>query len=563
MGYIIGAILIIITLLIIGLILRKRIYDEVDRQDDWKMNIMDRNIAAEISRIKTLNLSGETQEKFEEWKQQWEAIVTIKMGDIEEKLLKAEEAADHYRFSKAKKILRTAEGVLSSVEKEIDTILKELDLLMETEKTSREDAQKLLPNIKLLKKQLSQNRYQYGKAEAIYDKKLDELEKQLQNYAELTDNGNYMQAKEIVDETKNELEELHEVMQVFPQVYRACKQELPNQLAELSRGLEEMNQEGFHVAHLGFEKEIQHAQEKLSNFVADLEKGEVEEAKQYVIDLDERMKEMYHLLEKEAVAKGYIQSQLPGFQSALDETAATFAETKNEVEVLRKAYFFAEEDIAKYHELDNEINNLKKQYQTIAGKLQENNFSHVEIREQIEAGFNQLDAISKKHTAFEKQLENMRKDEMEAKEQLSKLRDQVHATYRRLRKSNIPGVPGFIYGLIEQATDKSDQVLKALEKQPLDIGRVQEALNEAKKANTQLIEQTDMILDQAYFTEQVIQYANRYRSKYPNLAAELAESERLFRAYEYELALEKAARAIEDVEPGALKKIEQRQQINA
>ncbi|MDY0396982.1 septation ring formation regulator EzrA [Virgibacillus halophilus] len=58
MGYIVGAILLIITLLIIGLILRKKIYDEVDRQDEWKLDIMNRNVAAEISRIKKVEFIG-------------------------------------------------------------------------------------------------------------------------------------------------------------------------------------------------------------------------------------------------------------------------------------------------------------------------------------------------------------------------------------------------------------------------------------------------------------------------------------------------------------------------
>ena len=102
-------------------------------------------------------------------------------------------------------------------------------------------------------------------------------------------------------------------------------------------------------------------------------------------------------------------------------------------------------------------------------------------------------------------------------------------------------------------------MIKSLEKLPLDMGVVQQTLEEARLSLDQTIEQTDLMLDQAYLTEQVIQYANRYRSRNPILAAKLIESERLFMAYEYELALETAAKAIEEVEPGALKRIEENQ----
>src|SRR5690625_7166797 len=92
---------------------------------------------------------------------------------------------------------------------------------------------------------------------------------------------------------------------------------------------------------------------------------------------------------------------------------------------------------------------------------------------------------------------------------------------------------------MEEASNKCKQVLSVIEKQPLDMNKVQHTLEEAKTAVDYLIEQTDMMLDQAYLTEQVIQYANRYRSKVPALAAELSEAENLFRQYDYELALER------------------------
>ena len=99
MVFLIGAILVIIVIIIIGLILRKRIYDGVDRLESWKLDIMGRNIAAQISQIKTLNLSGETQERFETWKDRWERIITKELPDIEEYLFDAEEAADRFRIS--------------------------------------------------------------------------------------------------------------------------------------------------------------------------------------------------------------------------------------------------------------------------------------------------------------------------------------------------------------------------------------------------------------------------------------------------------------------------------
>src|SRR5690625_7964092 len=130
------------------MILRKRVYDAVDRQEMWKMDIMNRNNAAELARIKGLNLSGETQEKFEAWKERWEFIVAKELPEVSDYLYEAEDAADRYRFSSAKKIVQKVDDTLNSIEKDIEKMLDELNELLESEESSRKDIEKIQPKIR-------------------------------------------------------------------------------------------------------------------------------------------------------------------------------------------------------------------------------------------------------------------------------------------------------------------------------------------------------------------------------------------------------------------------------
>ncbi|MBY7143883.1 septation ring formation regulator EzrA [Virgibacillus sp. NKC19-3] len=561
MAYIIGIILVIIALIIIGLILRKRVYDVVDKYEAWKMDIMDRNIASQLGRIKSLNLSGETQEKFEAWKERLEFILTKELPDIEEHLFDAEEAADRYRFSKAKKTLNNTEKVLYSIENDIEKMLKEVDDLLESEETSRTEATNIEPNIKALRKALSQNRYQYGKAERYFDLKIDELEEKLATYYDLVSTGDYYEAKQTIDDLKVSLEGLEQQIDEFPAIYKMCRHELPTQLDELYAGLKEMKKDGYRVDHLAFEKEIRAYKEQLLDTVNKLESGDTSGIEEMVTEIDERVKEMYQLLEKEAIAKNYVESQMPSFRDSVDQLSNTFQDTKTEVEQLKQTYYFEDSDMESYLALDKRISSLKSQLEELSNDMETADISHSQLREELENGFVQIEELQQNHEEFKKRIQNLRKDEIEAKEKLREMRGELYDTSRKLKKSNIPGVPTFIWNMIETASEKNSRVVKALEKQPLDMAEVQHALNESKKAIDNVIEQTDMMLEQAYLTEQVIQYANRYRSQYPLLAAQLSESERLFRSYEYELALEKAAKAVEEIEPGALKRIEAYQEV--
>ncbi|WP_339228404.1 septation ring formation regulator EzrA [Oceanobacillus sp. FSL K6-2867] len=559
MGYIIGAILAIIVLIIIGLIYRKRIYDKVDQLESWKMDIMDRNVAAQLSKIKKLNLSGETQEKFESWKERWEYIITKELPNIEELLFDAEEAADRFLVKKAGAVLYKVEETLQGIEKSIEHILGELDEWLETEESSRQEAADLAPALKALRKKLSQSRYLYGKAELQFDNKLDELDDKLASYSELVEAGNYMEASQIVQEVKVELTELEDILHDFPAIYKKCKHDLPSQFDNLLSGIKEMKEDGYRVEHLSLEKEIYTYQVRLSEVLEQLEAGDMSEAVDIIPESEERIKEMYELLEIEAHAKNYLEAHIPEYENSLVELGETFDATKLEVDEIKKAYYVENNDLERFLSVGKTISRLSEQLQELSDNMEEEGKSHTELREQVEDGFKKIAELQEKHKEFKKSIHNLRKDEMEAREKLAEMRSQITHLNRRLKKSNIPGVPNFIWSSIETTVAKNGKVIQALEKQPLDMVAVQQALTEAQSSLEQSAEQVEMMLDQAYLTEQVIQYANRYRSKDPKLNGKLKEAERLFRACEYELSLEHAAKAIEEIEPGALKRIEENQ----
>ncbi|HEY4602266.1 MAG TPA: septation ring formation regulator EzrA [Cerasibacillus sp.] len=561
MIFIIGSILIIILILITGLILRKRTYDEVDRQENWKVNIMNRNVAGQLARIKELNLSGETQEKFETWKEKWETIVTQDLASVEEALFEAEDAADRYRFPTARKVIQRTDAILEAVEKDIDQILLELDQLMDTEKQNRKDVEQMEPRIKELQKHMLQNRYQYGKADALYEKELDKLEEKIATYYELVADGNYLEAKELVEQAKDELTTIDHAIEEFPALYKMCKDTLPAEFSQLLAGIQEMGEAGYPINHFDFKNEITKYQQHLDDGLKALEKGDLTPVKEMMNEAEERIKELYDLLEKEALAKNYVDSHIPSYRTALEEIAATFQETMLEVDHLKQNYYLTDQDMEQYMAIEKAIEHLELQLVKMNTTLEQKKSTYTDLRKNLENDWNELKQIKQNHIEFKEKLNSLRHDEIEAKEKLTTMRQDIQDTYRKVEKSNIPGVPKHIINLMGEAQEKNEAVLQALEEQPLDMAHVQNTLTEAQTLINHLMEQTDFMLNQAFLTEQVIQYANRYRSRYPLLATKLNEAEQLFRKYDYELALEEAAKAVEEVEPGALKRIEKMQTI--
>lgn len=559
MEIIIGIILVVIVLIIIGLILRKRVYDAVDDLESWKLDVMNRNIATELSRIKTLNLSGETQKKFETWKNQWENIAATDLAHVEEYLFDAEESADRYRFPSARKALQKGNEILQTIEKDLERMLEELDLLLESEQSSRQGVEEIEPQLKDLQKTITQDRSTFGKAARLFKERIQAMEEEIEAYYACVSEGEYSQAKQIVDETTEDVEQLQQEMDLFPELLTKCTDTLPKQLREVKNGIDEMRELGYHIQELGVEKNVEQYEKEIATCQESLEKAMIDDVPSRLEETEENIKNIYTVLEKEVLAKNYIESKYLTYFATLEQIKKTFKTTQSEVEQLRETYFIEDEYMEQFLTLEKTIQQISNQVDAFKTDMEESKVTHSNLRDRLEKGLEEMEQLKEEHVGFTEVIHNLRKDEIAAKETLENLREQLQHVQRQLNKSNIPGIPSFILGRIEEASEKQEKVLYILNKQPLDMGAVQHALTEAERTVDQLAEEVEVSIDQANLTEHVIQYANRYRSTYPILAAALQESERLFRKYEYELALEKAAEAIEEIEPGALKQIERYQ----
>src|SRR5699024_1481682 len=126
----------------------------------------------------------------------------------------------------------------------------------------------------------------------------------------------------------------------------------------------------------------------------------------------------------------------------------------------------------------------------------------------LEKNSKKIEQIKKRHEQFNKNIKNLRKDELDARNQLESMYDRLNETRRKLRLSNLPGIPNHIWILIEESQTKNEKVIEALEEQPLDMVDVQKRLSHANQALEDVMNQTDLMIDQAKLTEHVIQYAN-------------------------------------------------------
>ncbi|WP_102345271.1 septation ring formation regulator EzrA [Bacillus sp. Marseille-P3661] len=555
MEYLVIFIVVLIGIIIYGYIFRKKVYSEVDKLEMLKIDIMNRPVTEEISKVKQLNMTGQTEEKFEQWRNAWDDIVTNELPSVEELLFDAEEAADRYRFKKARNINQQIQSVLNGVEEKINLILVDLQELIGSEEQNKVEIEELKAIMKKQRKLMLTSRHTFGSAVIALEQQLDDVANKFIEFDEKTEGGNYLEAREVVLSIRNGLDMLNTKLEEIPKLFTLCLTEFPSQINEIRNGQREMIETGYVIEHLEIDKELNKIEVELQGYFVKLEQAEITDINDGMADIKERIEQIYDCLEKEVIAKHFVSQETPSIDPILQELQDEVVATKQESIFVQQSYHLKDKDLEEQHKIEKKVAQTIVRYEDLLVKLEENKEPASLLREILEEIKTNIESVTKMHHKFTEMLHSLRKDEREAKEQIVEMRKTIIEAKSLIRKNHLPGLPESIIKVFDTSEFNLRTVTYKLEEKPLDMYAVNTLLAEAKDAVDKLYEKTEEMVEKARLVEQVIQYGNRYRSKNAFLAAKLSEAEQYFRMYDYDLALEEAATAIEQVEPGAIKKL--------
>ncbi|WP_226667012.1 septation ring formation regulator EzrA [Metabacillus litoralis] len=557
MEVIIGLVLLICILFGTGYVLRRKIYKEVDRLEARKIEIMNRSIIDELSKVKELKMVGQAEILFEQWRSEWDEIITTQLPEVEELLFDAEDYADKYRFKKSRNVLEHIDEVLKTVDDNIDKIIAEINELVSSEEENSVESEEIKEQAKKVKKTLLAHSHQFGKSHNKLEKGLEQITTDLKQFDIETEQGNYLVARDILKKTMGNLDSLQIKIDDIPKLLTECHTTIPNLLNELEDGYKEMVATGYYLEHLQVEEEISKIRQKLSLFSNKIEETETDDIQEGLQLIQQSIDNLYDLLEKEVEASQFVNSSKNKIDQKLEELSAQKTATLHETDLVKQSYQLSETELQKQKVIEKQLSQIEKKFVHIQQNLQSDHVAHSIIKEELEEIEKQIAQLYEDHNEYREMLQTLRKDELQAREKLNDLKRMLLDTSRSVQQSNIPGLPIEFGELIDRARRDVQKVTLKLDEIPLNMIIVIQLLDEAVQSVTALKEFADELIEQVLLIEQVIQYGNRYRSRNKQLELKFKDAENLFREYEYSKALDEAVAALEQVEPGSLNKIQE------
>ncbi|HDB5896786.1 TPA: septation ring formation regulator EzrA [Staphylococcus aureus] len=556
--YIILAIIVII-LIAVGVLFylrsnkRQIIEKAIERKNEIETLPFDQNLA----QLSKLNLKGETKTKYDAMKKDNVESTNKYLAPVEEKIHNAEALLDKFSFNAAQSEIDDANELMDSYEQSYQQQLEDVNEIIALYKDNDELYDKCKVDYREMKRDVLANRHQFGEAASLLETEIEKFEPRLEQYEVLKADGNYVQAHNHIAALNEQMKQLRSYMEEIPELIRETQKELPGQFQDLKYGCRDLKVEGYDLDHVKVDSTLQSLKTELSFVEPLISRLELEEANDKLANINDKLDDMYDLIEHEIKAKNDVEETKDIITDNLFKAKDMNYTLQTEIEYVRENYYINESDAQSVRQFENEIQSLISVYDDILKEMSKSAVRYSEVQDNLQYLEDHVTVINDKQEKLQNHLIQLREDEAEAEDNLLRVQSKKEEVYRRLLASNLTSVPERFIIMKNEIDHEVRDVNEQFSERPIHVKQLKDKVSKIVIQMNTFEDEANDVLVNAVYAEKLIQYGNRYRKDYSNVDKSLNEAERLFKNNRYKRAIEIAEQALESVEPGVTKHIEE------
>ncbi|HDA3917842.1 TPA: septation ring formation regulator EzrA [Staphylococcus aureus] len=556
--YIILAIIVII-LIAVGVLFylrsnkRQIIEKAIERKNEIETLPFDQNLA----QLSKLNLKGETKTKYDAMKKDNVESTNKYLAPVEEKIHNAEALLDKFSFNASQSEIDDANELMDSYEQSYQQQLEDVNEIIALYKDNDELYDKCKVDYREMKRDVLANRHQFGEAASLLETEIEKFEPRLEQYEVLKADGNYIQAHNHIAALNEQMKQLRSYMEEIPELIRETQKELPGQFQDLKYGCRDLKVEGYDLDHVKVDSTLQSLKTELSFVEPLISRLELEEANDKLANINDKLDDMYDLIEHEVKAKNDVEETKDIITDNLFKAKDMNYTLQTEIEYVRENYYINESDAQSVRQFENEIQSLISVYDDILKEMSKSAVRYSEVQDNLQYLEDHVTVINDKQEKLQNHLIQLREDEAEAEDNLLRVQSKKEEVYRRLLASNLTSVPERFIIMKNEIDHEVRDVNEQFSERPIHVKQLKDKVSKIVIQMNTFEDEANDVLVNAVYAEKLIQYGNRYRKDYSNVDKSLNEAERLFKNNRYKRAIEIAEQALESVEPGVTKHIEE------
>ncbi|MGG8953803.1 MULTISPECIES: septation ring formation regulator EzrA [Staphylococcus] len=555
--YVILAIIVII-LIIVGILfyMRSNKSQIIEKAETRKVKVEQLPYDESLSQLSELTLTGETKTTYNSLKQNALDSKNQYLLPVEEKIHDAEGLLDKFKFSQAQTEIDEAHELMDKYEENYNELTSKVENILNLHKESDHLYEACKVDYREMKRDVLANRHQFGEAAAPLEQEIESFVPEMETYETLKEDGNYNQAYNHIKTLNEDMNYLKKDMDEIPELIREAQKELPGQFQDLKYGCRDLKVEGYDLDHVKIDSSLQTLKTELSFVEPMISRLELDEANDKLNSINDRLDEMYELIEHEVKAKNEVEETKEVITDNLFRAKEMNYTLQTEIEYVRENYYINESDVQNVRQFENEIQSMISVYDEILQEMAKSAVRYSEVQDNLKYIEEHVDVINEKQEKLQNHLIQLREDEAEAEENILRVQSKKEEVYRKLLASNLPSVPERFIIMKNEIDYEVREVNKKFSVRPIHVKQLKDKVSKVVLQMNKFEDEATDVLVNAVYAEKLIEYGNRYRKESSNIDKSLNEAERLFKNNRYKRSIEISEQALESVESGVTKQIE-------
>ncbi|TDG74369.1 hypothetical protein C5L31_000936 [Secundilactobacillus malefermentans] len=553
----VGIIVLAIVIYIGVLAYQHHVNQQLKELRDRKEKLDKESLSADIKKANRLSLTGKSLQDFNDLQKSFEDIDSNREKQFSEQLEAGEAQTKNFQIFAARETRNKLAELVTVMEQEFNSVKTGLADLQEIDRQHRQAVSDLESKYQEIRKTLLAKNFSYGPSIDKLEDMLSGLEADFDDFSKFTSEGDHEHAESILESLRTETGRLEELLSAIPGLYKDIATEFPAQLTEIKTGSQQMMKQHFNFPKMDFEREIAGLGKQIETSKQALEGLKIEDASAANARIEKQIDRLYAAMETEYQARGPVEENLDVLSRFIAHAQNQNRVLLRELERLNQNYTLDHDEVATARGLTEQLKQINDGYQLDIQSLTEKSAVYSEILKRQEKQKVELTQIEKQQTEINDSVSALSDEEKKARETLQRFDFEMHSLKRNIENLNLPGLPKDYLDYFFVVSDEVDKLADAIGQVQINMEEITKQLIMIQSDLDTLKEKSTDLRDSAKLAEQLIQYANRFRLSKPEIETASQKAKALFdREYKYTESLETIATALDKVEPGSYKRLE-------
>ncbi len=552
---IIAFIVLIIVVMAVVIVMNKRYIHQIAQIDQQTDALKDIAVEDAISRLKKMELSGESLKTFTTWRDNYQQLIQETQPELKKILIQAANNNSRYALFKAGKQIRNAQRLLDQGEQDLKDSKAFFNQLLESNRDNKIQYDALLKKYRKIRKNVLATGFDYSFSLDQIENQLAEMETDFDSVKNLSAQGDHVEAKRVLSKINMSLNEFSSRLPILKKREIEIKHVFPTQLSELSISYKKMIQEKYRITDIDVLATIKQIHIQISaseKLAASLQTDELEKSNQQIA---EKIDHLYDVLGKELHARPFVEKNQDKIIRLLSRVGTSSQQLVAKLDHIDKSYELTHGELEEAENLSNQVARLNDQYDLDIQQLAEGKGVYSKVKESWLQTLEKLTKIEKREKEISDSVDELFSAEKIARESIEQFKQQVSLIYRRTQRRRLPGKPDSFVQMYTLVVNEIAQTDEALQQVRINMEKISQSLIQIKEDVDRLHKEADDLIHSADLCELFMQYSNKYLN-YGSIKKARAQAMKYYQSFDYHDALDTIGTELEKIEPGSFARIE-------